>query len=152
MIISYDFCLVVNDAQFILLDLSSIMSSNLVRILHFLQIFLPEKTILIIDDLASDVIFSNIGKPVSLFARDITTAEQFKARFNLLNVSIYLIEHEKIGLGTIDNLIDKLVELIVEQYRQQARRHHNLGHKQLADIEIKTAQRITHEVDRIKNS
>ncbi|CAF1202580.1 unnamed protein product [Rotaria sp. Silwood1] len=74
------------------------------------------------------------------------------------NLLIYTIEDDtKLVDGitrysNVDDLVDKLVELVVKKYQQQAETHMHEGQRQLADIEIRMANRIEYEVQKLRES
>ncbi|CAF4427766.1 unnamed protein product, partial [Rotaria socialis] len=84
--------------------------------------------------------------------------ELLRERCGSSNLSLYMIEDNADLVdnttlyGNINDLVDKLVELIVAKYRQQAGKHRNIRKTQLADIEMKMAERIEYEVRKLQAS
>ncbi|CAF3504759.1 unnamed protein product [Rotaria sp. Silwood1] len=148
----------VDDIQFVLIDLSTAMNLTVTSILHFLQIFLPSETISVIDNLSIDKIIQLIKKPACLFTRNNDVFQLLIQRLGSNNLLIYTIEDDtKLVDGitrysNVDDLVDKLVELVVKKYQQQAETHMHEGQRQLADIEIRMANRIEYEVQKLRES
>ncbi|CAF2410257.1 unnamed protein product [Rotaria sp. Silwood2] len=138
------------------MDLSTAKNSTVEQILHFLQIILPQGTLLRIDNSANDNINQLIDKPICLFTRNSSSLQPLIERLDSINLSIYTIEDElslvdeKTHYSNIDDLVGKLVELIVQKYRQQAEAHTTVGKNQLADIEIRMIHRIEFEVEKFR--
>ncbi|CAM4914928.1 unnamed protein product [Rotaria socialis] len=148
----------VDEIQYILVDLSESMNPTAECIVHFLKIFLSPQTLITIDNSSSDDIIRLIDKPTCLFTTNNALAELLRERCGSSNLSLYMIEDNADLVdnttlyGNINDLVDKLVELIVAKYRQQAAKHRNIRKTQLADIEMKMAERIEYEVRKLQAS
>ncbi|CAF3648496.1 unnamed protein product [Rotaria sordida] len=147
-----------DNIQYVLINLTTAMNPTVASIVHFLQIFLPPRTILTIKNSSSDNIIRLINKPACLFLRNSVLTQLLIQHLGTNNLSIYMIEDNTnlvdriTHFNNIDDLINKLVELIVEKYRQQAATHLHVGQNQLADIEMKMANRIDYEVKKLRET
>ncbi|CAF2266667.1 unnamed protein product [Rotaria magnacalcarata] len=148
----------VDEIQYMLVDLSESMNPTAECIVHFLKIFLSSQTLITIDNSSSDDITRLIDKPTCLFTNNNALAQLMIQCCGSSNLSIYMIEenadlvNNTTRYGNINDLVCKLVELIVGEYRQQAEKHRNIRKNQLADIEMKMADRIEYEVRKLQES
>lgn len=146
----------VDNIRYALVNLSTVTNPTADSILNCLEIYLPPNTLIKIHNASMDELINTISRPACLFVRNDDLSQQLIQCTNSTNLSIYRLEDStklvdnKTSFNTIDDLINKLVELVVMKYRQQAEKHSDLRQTELANIENRMADRIEYEVSKLR--